>query len=516
MQSDYQSKLREVKELEKLIKEKDGLPHLYGQKFYPWSRKFFDSDNHEIFLVSANQVGKSCCQIRKIIHWATAPNLWPKLFPDLPRGQAPNLFWYLYPTASVANTEYESKWLPQFLPRGEFKTHPIYGWEEEYDKGYISKIRFNSGVQIQFKFYSQKIKDLQTASVYYIASDEELPVSFLPELKARLNSTGGFFSLVFTATLGQLHWKNTMEPATKEDEKHPGALKIQVSLYDSMFFEDGSPSHWTEAKINAAKQNCPTEAEIQRRVYGRFIKSQGLKYESFSVEKNMVANHPLPQSWPVYVGIDPGSGGQSGHPAAIVFVAVRPDMKEGRVFKAWRGDGIPTDNSDILRKYKEMKGNVTPQSVVYDYKDKDFFLVASKQNEPMVMADKSRDAGSGLLNTLFKNKMLGLMRGDSEIDKLVSELSSLSNETDKRKALDDLIDALRYCCMSVPWDVSDIEFIDVSKDKDAFGDKSARPLTASEERVKERRDFFNKGTDSTDSVEAELDFWNQLSGASDE
>jgi hypothetical protein len=514
-EAEYKRKLQELKDLEAMQEIVDGLPHLHGFPWYKWAKEFFDSTNKENFLCAANQISKSSTQIRKAIDMATDNRKWKKLWPGLLQGQKPNTFWYFYPTFDVWQAEFETKWEPDFLPRGKFKTHPLYGWTAEYDKGQIRKIIFNSGVTIYCKAYSQKVKDLQTGSVYSLFLDEELPMELLPELQARLNATDGYFNMVFTATLGQRHWEQTMEPKTREDEKHPKAFKLQVSLYDCLEYVDGKKSTWTEDKIERAKAKCPTEAEVQRRIYGKFVKSQGLKYESFSIDRNMADRHQLPSTWATYVGIDPGSGGVSGHPAAIVFLKVRPDFKEGRVFKAWRGDGVPTDNSDILRKYREMKGDLPIQSMVYDYKDKDFFLVASKQGEPIQKADKARDAGAGLLNTLFKNNMLKLQRGDSEIDKLVSELCSLSNEVDKRKARDDLIDATRYVAMSVPWDFSDIN-LDIDKDRDKFNEKSARPMTASEERIKERRDFFNKGTESTDSVEAELDFWNGLSGALDE
>jgi hypothetical protein len=435
---EYRKKLAELKELEEALEIQQGLPHLYGFPWYTWAKDFFDSTNKENFLVAANQLSKSATQWRKCIDWATDTTKWQKLWPGLMPGQKPNNFWYFYPTADVFQAEWETKIEPDYMPRGKFKSHPIYGWEAYFEKGKIKKIEFNSGVTVYCKTYGQKAKDLQTGSVYALWLDEELGVEFLPELQARLNATDGYFHMVFTATLGQEHWRKCMEPTSKAEETHPNAFKRQVSLYDCLKYADGSRTPWTVAKIKRAEAKCPTENEKLRRIYGRFIKAQGLKYESFSVDRNLSDPHPLPKSWLIYAGIDPGSGGLSGHPAAIVFIAVRPDFREGRVFRAWRGDGIATDNSDILNKYRELRGSLVVQSVCYDYKDKDFFLVASKQGEPMVKAEKTRNSGEGLLNTLFKNSMLKLQRNDAEIDKLVNELCSLSNTEDKRKAHDDL------------------------------------------------------------------------------
>lgn len=504
---------RELKELEELVRFKEGLPHLLGQKFYPWARRVWDSNNREIFVCSANQVGKSSIAIRKNIRLATDPSLWPKFWPNLPQGNKPNLFWYFYPTMPVAHTEFETKWEPIFLPRGEFRKHPQYGWEPEFEKGLISKIRFNSGVQIQFKAYSQKVKDLQTATVYHVTSDEELPVEFLPEVKARLNATDGLYLMVFTATLGQLYWQQTMEPSTKSEEKHPDALKIQVSLFDSKFFDDGSASHWTDQKIKAAIANCPTDAEIQRRVYGRFVKASGLLYEAFSIEKNMCDPRSVPRDWSVWSGVDVGSGGQSGHPASIVFVACSEDFKQGRVFRAWRGDGIPTTATDIIEKYRELKKGLVLTNQSYDFAAADFFTVASRLGEAFSPANKRREAGIGLLNTLFKTGMLKIERDDPELEKLVQELCSIGVNDNKRKSLDDLSDALRYCVMAIPWNFEGLDktlSIDESLKRDAL---PARQKSEAEE----RREFALNINDQSDleaiSIEQEFDFWNDLSGA---
>ncbi len=504
----------ELKNLEQLVRLKEGLPHLFGQKFYPWARRVWNSSNREIFVCSANQVGKSSIAIRKNIHLATDPTTWPQYWPGLIPGTKPNLFWYFYPTMPVAHTEFETKWEPLFLPRGEFRKHPQYGWEPEFEKGLISKIRFNSGVQIQFKAYSQKVKDLQTATVYHVTSDEELPVEFLPEVKARLNATDGLFLMVFTATLGQLHWLQTMEPSTKSEEKHKDALKIQVSLYDSKFFDDGTESHWSDQKIKNAIANCPTDAEIQRRVYGRFVKAAGLQYEAFSIEKNMVDPHPIPRNWSIWSGVDVGSGGQSGHPAGITFIAVSEDFRQGRVFRGWRGDGIPTTATDILDKYRELKKGLVLTNQAYDFASADFFTVASRLGEPFSPANKRREAGIGMLNTLFKTGVLKIFRDDPELEKLVQELCSLGVNEVKRKALDDLSDALRYCAMAIPWNFEGLENLSPVGEQLA---KEAMPVK--QETESEIRRKFALGIeddlDQADPFESEFDFWNEISGASE-
>lgn len=500
-------KLKLIKEAEELLRIKEGLPHLYGYPFYLWSRQVFESKSKQILLTSANQVGKSTTAIRKNINLATNPKLWKEYWPALQTWQKPGLFWYFYPTKEVATTEVEQKWVKEFLPRGEFKDHPQYGWELEYNKSEVYALHFKTGVTIQFKTYAQKVKDLQTSSVYHLTCDEELPVDLLPELSARLNATDGYFLMVFTATLGQLHWKKAMEPSTPDEETHKEALKIQVSLFDSMKYEDGSPSPWTKEKIQRAINNCPTEAEVQRRIYGRFVKSEGLMYEGFSLEKNLSDKHPLPKDWQIFTGVDPGSGGKSGHPAAICFIAVNPNYREARVFRGWRGDGIPTTSQDILDKYRELKGPYSPVVQVYDYAAKDFFLIAGRAGEAFTPADKGRERGVAMLNTLFKSGMLKIQRGDAELDKLVSELCALSVNTKKTVAVDDFTDALRYAAMSVPWDFSMMEMTEDQKEKIGIKVEKPRPLTDEELR---REWILSTGRKKEETIDDEIDSWNDL------
>ena len=143
MSDQKQTKIERIKMLERQQELKEGLPFLYGWKHYGWSRKFFESTNHENFLVAANQVGKSSANIRKCIHWATEKSLWPELWNTALLG-TPNQFWYFYPTRDVATIEFKTKW-SLFLPKGKFKNDPKYGWPEEMDRKQIIAIHFNSG-----------------------------------------------------------------------------------------------------------------------------------------------------------------------------------------------------------------------------------------------------------------------------------------------------------------------------------------------------------------------------------
>jgi hypothetical protein len=450
MAGDLRSRRAEF--LRKQEKEtKEGLPHLHGFKWYKWAREFFECTNKNVFLVAGNQLSKSSTQIRKCIHWATETSLWPKLW-----ARRPLVFWYLYPTKEVGTIEFEKKWVPEFLPRGKFKDDPKYGWTEEYKAGMIHAVHFKSGVSVYFKTYATDVKNLQTGTCSAIFADEELVADLYDELNMRRAATDGYFNMVFTATIGQELWRLTMEPEKGEKELFPDAAKWRVSIYDCLTYEDGSPSGWTEERINRIKNSCKSEAEVQKRVYGRFVSDSGLKYPSFNAARNVGPGHPLPANWNVYVGIDIGGGGKQNHPSAITFVAVSPDFTKGRVIKGWRGDNVETNAYDVLLKYVEMKKGMNITAAYYDYASKEFAIIASRNGVPVLPADKTHETGERVLNVLFKNQML-VIYDKPELQSLIAELKTLKQATPKTHAVDDYIDSLRYATSQVPWDFTIIQ-----------------------------------------------------------
>lgn len=495
--------LKKALEYEQLLKKKnqirEGLPHLYGMPWYKWAREFFESTNRMNFLTAGNQLSKSSTQIRKCIDWSTNVKKWSLLWKTKPMQ-----FWYLYPTRDVATNEFEMKWVKEWLPRGEFKDDPQYGWKEEYKDGEIMAIQFSAGPKVFFKTYAQNVQSLQTATAHAIFCDEEIPEDLFSELQFRLAATDGYWHLVFTATLGQDLWRRTIEERGTRDEMFPHAAKWQVSAYDCMRYEDGSPSIWTNEKIQRMINGCKSQNEVLKRVWGKFVLDTGLKYPAFDRAKNftdeVVKNTP---DWRFYAGVDIGSGGEKGHPAAIAFVAVNADFSKGVVFKAWRGDGIDTTSADILNKYIEMRGTLKMTAQYYDWQSKDFFNFASRVGESFIPAEKSHDIGEDYINVLFKNRMLSLYADDPELQKLGIELSSVRKATHKTKAKDDLCDALRYSITKIPWDWSKI---------------SDKPLDIPEVKMvptelEMRRGAFVWGSEEEEKrIEEEFSEWNEHYG----
>lgn len=494
----------------------EGLPFLYGHKWYEWQRSFFQTTNRMALLTAANQIGKSTVLQWRHIHRNTCPKLWPELWPKSPR---PKQVWYLYPDQAIVNNEFRLKWM-DWMPRGRFKDDPVFGWKLEASRNEreIHGIRWNTGVETHFKTYSQDVHSLQAGTVWAIDCDEELPEELWDELDQRLSDPEGHFASVFTATRNQVMWKRAME-GVGEAELFPDAWKRQVSKYDCLVFDDGTPGRYTREQVEAQEKRCRTRNEALRRIYGKFVTEEGLKFPAFAAEKHVISHRRLPDGWKIYGGVDIGSGGGSGHPAAIVFVAVSPDHRLGYVFKVWRGDDVQTTAGDVLDIYLKLRGSMPVVQAAYDWQAKDFSIISTRAGEPFIKAEKGHDIGESTVNTLFKGGMLYILDDDEEAEKkeaqkLITELSMLMKDTPKTRAKDDLCDALRYCVTQIPWDWSAL--VGAPSDDEIAEKNKDRPLTEKELlalEIEERRGAFKrKEPEGWSELTDEFDFWNDLYG----
>ena len=448
-----------------------------------------------------------------MINWATSPHLWKTLWPKSNHNVAQ--FWYLYPTLDVATLEYKTKWKKEWMPREELKDDPIYGYTEEWERKKIKAIHWNTGVSTIFKSYAQNATDLQSGTVHAIFCDEELPISIYDELKFRTSATDGYFHMVFTATLGQYEWECAMEKQGEPEEiLKEDSLKIQVSLFDCTHYEDGTPAVWDEKRIQERINSCSSDAEVQKRVYGRFVQTGDFKYANHITKDNIIETWAFNPKWKVVSAIDPGSGGKKGHPTAISFLAVNPEFTEGVLFMGWRGDGISTTQGDALKKYLEIRGKLPVTTQFYDYHAADLKTMADRMNEPFEKAEKSHDIGEPILKTLLKfnalkivcGKTLGLdkygvLQNENELLKLVAEFRTLKSETDKRQAKDDLVDTARYNCAKIPWNMEKI-----MNGQKKRGPKKYAPKTTAEIIRERRGEVFGK--QDVDEIGQEIDFWN--------
>ncbi len=487
---------------EQKVRLKEGLPHLYGRSWYPWAYDYYTSVNRLNFLCAANQISKSSTQIRKCIDWATDTRKWPVLWRHKPRQ-----FWYFYPDKTTLTIEWETKWA-EFMPSGEFRDHPKYGWRLEEKDGTPFALHFNSGLIVFFRTYAMKVAHMQGGSVDAIFCDEELPEHMLNELMMRISATQGYFHMVFTATLGQDIWRRTIEPEEFEEEVYPHAFKQQVSLFECMTYMDGSPSPWTTERIQEQIALCSTKAEVQKRIYGKFIVTGGLKYEAFERANNMIKRPPdletkILKTWHLYGCADYGSGGNEGHPAAISFIAVKPDFRKAIMFKAWRGDGISTTAGDVVLKFLELRGNMSLTSQLYDQSCKDFDTIATGLGEAFQPSEKGHEIGEKIVNDLFKFKMLDLIAGDPEVEKAAAEFTTIKRVTKKKHAKDNLADTARYLACHIPWDFTGV--LGKETKEEVMLAKKMREETRSEEDI--RRDGFGRmSKKEQDTMEQNLEF----------
>lgn len=519
-----ESLLQRLAALEAQETREKSLPHIYGWPWYQWAWDFYTSTNRMCILVAANQLSKSSTQIRKCIEWATNKGLWATLWPN----RTPRQFWYLYPTKDVCTSEFHTKWKPEFLPRVP-ENGPVYGWKAEFDNKKLKAIWFTSGIVLYFKTYETDVQALQTSTCDAIFTDEELPEHLYSELRARLMASNGYFSMVFTATLGQDLWYRTVERIGEEDEAFPTAFKRQVSMYDSLVYMDGSLSPWTKERIELEASFCKSEAERLRRIYGRFIRSDDILVPQF-MQTNHVTHNPhgppgtIPHSWILYSAVDIGSGYGAGHPAAIIFIAVSPARTKARVVRCWRGDGLITTCGDILDKYLAMEAEVSAiapiAARVFDQASSEFFLISQSRNVFFDKSDKDRKSGFLLLNTLFKYNVLEMDKDLQDVSKLVAELRVVADDSGE-EVLDDLLSTLRYCCKKIPFDFAkisetllppsparnptNIPIITPEQVRLAFAKK------LKEDEIRDRRGDFDDAEGNRDPMDEELDFWQELS-----
>ena len=302
-----------------------------------------------------------------------------------------------------------------------------------------------------------------------------------------------------------------MEPKAGEQEAMPFAKKLRASLFDCQYFIDGTPSHWTLEKIHRTIAMCKSEAEVQRRVYGRFVKDEGLKYPSFDRVRNIQTPLEIPAHWPIYVGVDIGAGGDENHPSAITFVAVRPDYKYARVFRHWRGDDRVYTMSDVASKYMELSQDLNVTAAFYDYHAKDFKTITDRMGLAFIPAEKKHDVGEQVINVLFKNAMLDI-DSTQECSPIVNELTTLQLGVDKRKAKDDSVDSMRYALTKIPFDFSHVGYVPL-KDHRVAPKMMSPHEAAYVERNRDRiRMIATPKNEGLNDINDEIKEWNEILG----
>ena len=458
------------------------LPHFFYKKLYQWSYDFILTKNRRSFVCGANQISKTSTMIRKNIFLATSPHLWSEYF-----NRDPQLFWYFYPDRKVLNEEWGTKWM-EWMPRVP-KNHPYYeyfGWEKIIEEQKFVGILFRTGVRLSFRFYSMKVDSVQSSSVDMISGDEEIPVPFVEEMEARMFATEGILNSGFTATKGQEYWHDVIEKQGMLKERFPDAFKRVVSAFDCLKYIDGSAGEvWNEEKIYKKIAEYTRDGEVDenmilRRIMGRFVQTTGLAFESYKREKVSIPKLMLSRSFDYYLIVDPGSGGRTGHPTGILFLAVDNVKNIMYVVSAWRGDGILTTSNTIVTQMLTMSGTYSVTALIYDGAAADFLLTAQQEVQDMAIlaANKKRDNGFARVNSYLEagaicipeESPVGAPWWDKdEIEKLHLEFKitrRLETATGAKKGteVDDLTDCVRYACMHIHIPLDLVAREDLDKD----------------------------------------------------
>lgn len=440
-------------------------PHLFKHKFYTWSREVFESENRKIFLCAGNQSGKSTVMIMKNIDWLTdvskRAERWPKM---VSKGGNPTLFWYFYPDKDTIAEEVDTKWVPLLLCDDKHRSSPYYAKLIPDAHSYKGIDFPNVDGKLRFKTYNQKRAGLQSRTVAHATFDEEPELrtgekNIFNEVVTRLSSNGGYLLVGFTAIYAQDFFAAIMEDETS-DERYKNACKVHATLYDCREYEDGTPGYWTDKEIEDFRATLTSDAEIQKRINGRFVKGIGTVYNGYNTKTNRTSDLSIGGAWDIYGSVDVGSGGDQDA-AAVIFLAISPDGKKAKVVGGWKGEyGIETSSGDILKKYislrddliRKYKRSVSVQ--VYDHSSKEFEMVSRRAGEIFHKANKKRDDGVQTVNTLFKNNML-LLCALPELQELEKELCNYIYNA-KGKRVKDFCDALRYAVMAYGdrWDFS--------------------------------------------------------------
>jgi hypothetical protein len=483
--------------LKKIQEIKHGLPHLYCFPFYKWQRDSWNDTSTFQFDFAANQVGKSSINIRKCIDYATNPSRW-KIFLRQPR-----LIFYLYPDKKTATREFETKWVPEFLPRYTYRDDPQYGWKEEWDGKDISSIAFNTGITIYFKTYgvgSDHAHTMQASTPAIVACDEELPTDLFPELSMRIASPankGAMFWMVCTPTRAQIYWSKVQSGKIKL----PSSSVRTISMYDCLVYEDGSKSLWTKERIQQIEQSLPSQREIDIRVHGLFKPSvDSIQYPTFDRDRHIIEPHDV-STWELYCGIDYGIGGLNAHPPAISIVAVSLNYEQARVVKLWKGDdGKKYTVDDVINIYLGFCHTLDLEQIpntYYDWACGEMGVIAENKGLSFQKAEKSRELGINLINSLLKNDMLLIFKDkEEEYLKVCDEFETLTTDTNKRKSgVDDLVDAIRYSITKITFSFRNIK----------INTKKVEPI----KRTVGRQTFTEETDEFVDFASEEIDEWNE-------
>lgn len=185
--------------------------------------------------------------------------------------------------------------------------------EWKYDKiARSSYIEFKqNGSKLYPKSYEQGRRKFQSAHVHYIQFDEEPPKDIVMECIARTSATGGLLVFGMTPLMGHTYvYKELFKKADVKDY----IWTTTISYLENKFIPDEQKRIIVDAYGSS---------EARRRVYGEWTLPEGVIFNEFQEDVNVIEPFDIPWNWPCIRALDFGHA--EGHEFVCLWMAQDPE-----------------------------------------------------------------------------------------------------------------------------------------------------------------------------------------------
>lgn len=245
-------------------------------------------------LFGGNRSGKSVAGTAEGVWWATGLHPYRSVpIPNYGRVCTVDITNYL---ERIIIPEYK-KWIPkEFLKGGS--------WDVAYKKE-SRIVHLTNGSTIEFMSYDQDLEKFGGSSRHWVHEDEECPSDKHYENMMRLVDTGGALWMTMTPLKGMTWVYSDIY------EKAPN------SMIDAFVMDIMDNPHLAKADIDDILSTFPQD-EIDARAHGRFIKLSGVIYKEFSRQYHVIPFRTIDPNWRRICAIDP----HPQKPTAVLWMAV--------------------------------------------------------------------------------------------------------------------------------------------------------------------------------------------------
>lgn len=272
-----------------------------------YQKDFHSSTAKTRLAVGSNRSGKTTVGVAECIWWAMGTHPYRKTPKPPVRIRACGVDF---------EKGIEQTMLPkykEFVRREDLKDG---SWENAYSKMH-RVLHFKNKSFVEFMSYDQDVEKFGGTSRHFIHEDEPAPRDIHNENQARLIDTKG--ETIMTLTPVNLSARTSWIFDLWREASEGKNLDLKWFFFD--IFKNRSLSKEYIEKFKASI----SESEQLARIEGKFPQLAGLVFKNFSRAKHIIKEHPIPEHWTRYVGIDP----HTREKTAVLFCAVDP---EGNVY----------------------------------------------------------------------------------------------------------------------------------------------------------------------------------------